>query len=223
MIVPAMNLQEISKEVLEDARTFGNKLNTCGKDFRKIVLRSSHYPVIKTYECKSIKRKNLFIFIFKALKRGHLYTPFITAYTVYSRPEGRYAVVPGLTDKRATVYPPHFFKRYRERILKDELLSNEAVIHEYFKNEWGRLGTLVNKDFETLFRVFERDIESSNKISFVGINAQGYFFGEKQGTVDIIQTIVPEDLLFENQLATFARLKADFIQQNKDAYGLSII
>jgi hypothetical protein len=217
-----MNLQEISKEVLEDARTFGNKLNTFAKDFRKLVLRSSRFPVIKTYECKSIKRKNLFIFIFGALKRSHLHAPFVTAYTVYLRPEGRYAVHPDIKTNRVMVYPPHFFKRYRECIL-NELLPNEAVIHEYFKNDWGRLGTLVNKDFETLFRVFEKDIESSNKISFVGISVQGYFFGEKQGTVDIIKTIVPEDMLFENQLTTFARLKADFIQQNKDAYGLSII
>lgn len=218
-----MNLQEISQEVLEDVRTFGNKLDACGRDFKRVVLRSSRYPVTKTYECKSLKRKNLFMFVFKALKRSHLNSPFVTAYTVYSRPEGRYAVYPDIKTSIIKLYPPHFFMRYRERILKDESLSSEAVIHEYFKNNWGCLGTLVNKDFETLFRVFEKDIESSNKISFVGITVQGYFFGEKQGNVDIIKTIVPEDMLFKSQLITFARLKADFIQQNKEAYGLSII
>ncbi|MEO5910888.1 MAG: hypothetical protein ABIP95_08365 [Pelobium sp.] len=222
MIVPSMNLQEISKEVLEDARTFGNKLTACGRDFKKIVLHRSHYPVTKTYECKSLKRKNLFVFIFKAFKRSHFNTPFVLAYTVYSRPEGRYAVVPEIKNNRATVYPPHFFKRYRERILKEESLSIEGVIHEYFKNDWGSLGRLVNKDFEAIYYVFEKDNES-NKLSFVGINAQGYFFGEKQSHVDIIKTIVPEDMLFKSQLSTFARLKADFIQQNKEAYGVSML
>lgn len=222
MIVPSMNLQEISKEVLDDIRTFGNKLTACGKDFKKIGLRSSRYPVIKTYECKSLQKKNQFIFILKALKRSHLHIPFVTAYTVYSRPEGRYAILPEIKNNRTMVYPPHFFKRYRERILKDESLSNEAVIQEFFKNHWGSLGTLVNKDFEAIYNIFEKDNEG-NKLSFVGIHTQGYFFGEKQSKVDIIKTIVPEDMLFENQLSTFARLKADYIQQNIEAYGLSII
>lgn len=222
MIVPAMTFEEIHREVLKDTRTIVNKIADCGKFFKKMVLNSHRFPVSKTHEFKTLQRKNVFIVILKALKRNHWKMPFVGVYTVYSRPEGNYAVVPELRTNRVCIYPPHFFKRFRERILKDDSLSNEEMIHDFFSNDWGSLGTLVNKDFETVYYAFEKD-DHSNTLSFVGVNVYGYFFGEKQKNYDLIKTIISEDMLFESQKKTFAKLKADFKLQNIEAYGLSII
>ena len=108
-----------------------------------------------------------------------------------------------------SIYPPHFFKRYRERIVKDESISNEEIIRQYFKNDWGFMGAVVNEDFESVYHCFETE-NKNDKVSFVAATSQGYCFGEKQGNVNIIKTIISEDMLFENQKIIFDELKKAF-------------
>lgn len=117
-----------------------------------------------------------------------------------------------------SIYPPHFFKRYRERIVKDEFISNEVIIRQYFKNDWGYIGAVVNEEFESVYHCFEND-NKNDKISFVAATSQGYCFGEKQGNVNIIKTIISENMLFENQKLIFHELKNAFKEANKEKYG----
>jgi hypothetical protein len=126
-----------------------------------------------------------------------------------------------LEMKILSIYPPHFFKRYRERITKDESIPNEDMIRHYFKNDWGFLGALVNENFESVYHCFENDNEN-DKVSFVAATSQGYCFGEKQGSVNIIKTIISEEMLFENQKSIFNELKRAFKEANKDRYGALI-
>ena len=123
--------------------------------------------------------------------------------------------------KLISIYPPHFFKRYRERIVKDESISNEDIIRQYFKNDWGFKGTVVNENFESVYHCFENDNKNDN-VSFVAATSQGYCFGEKQGNVNIIKTIISEDMLFENQKFIFNELKIAFMEANKERYGAII-
>ena len=120
-----------------------------------------------------------------------------------------------------SIYPPHFFKRYRERIVKDESISDEAIIRQYFKNDWGFMGAVVNEDYESVYHCFEND-DKNDKVSFVAATSQGYCFGEKQGNVNIIKTIISEDMLFENQKIIFNGLKNAFKESNKERYGASL-
>lgn len=218
MIVPSMTFQEIHKEVFVDLKNLHGKLDECRKDFRRIVLKGRNYPLSKSFDFITREKKNLFIVTFTALKRSDSKKPIMNIYSIYYRPEGNYAASLSVDMNIVSIYPPHFFKRYRERIVKDDSFSNEDIIRLYFKNDWGFMGAVVNKDFESVYYCFEDD-NINDKISFVAATSQGYCFGEKQGNVTIIKTIISEDMLFENQKLIFSKLKDDFNKANKDRYG----
>lgn len=218
MIVPSMTVQEIHKEIFEDIKNLQSKFDECRKNFKKAVLKASRYPLTKSYDCNTIGKKNLFIVAYTAFKRSNWKNPIMCLYSIYTRPEGKYAVAPSVDMNIVTIYPPHFFKRFRERIVKDESISNEDIIRQYFKNDWGFMGAVVNKDFESVYHCFENDNEK-DKVSFVAATSQGYCFGEKQGNVNIIKTIISEKMLFENQKPLFNDLKNAFKEANKDRYG----
>lgn len=221
MIVPSMTVQEIHKEVFEDLQNLKSKLDQCRNDFKKTVLNGSRYPLTKSYDCKTREKRNLFIVDFTAIKRSAWKKPNLTIYGIYSRFEGKYAVAPSIDMKMISIYPPHFFKRYRERILKDESTSSENIIRQYFKNDWGFTGAVVNEDYESVYHNFEND-NKNEKIGFVAATSQGYCFGERQGNVNIVKTILSEDMLFENQKIIFNELKNAFKIANKERYGANI-
>lgn len=217
MIVPSMTVQEIYKEVFEDIKSLQSKIDECHKNFKKVVLRSHRYPLTKSYDCKTRKKKNLFIVDLTATKRSSWKKPIMSIYGIYSRSEGIYAAAPTVDKNLLTIYPPHFFKRYRERFIKDESISNKDIIRHYFKNDWGFMGTVITKNYESVYHSFEND-NGNNKVSFVAATSQGYCFGEKQGNVNLIKTIISEDMLFENQKAVFKELKKAFNEANKARY-----
>jgi hypothetical protein len=214
MIVPSMTFQEIHKEVFEDIKNLRNRLDECRNDFKKTVLKGKRYPLTKCYDCNTSVRRNLFFVTFTAIKRGDWEKPILGIYGIYSRREGKYAAALTVDMNIVSIYPPHFFKRYQERILKDESLSHEDIIRQYFQNDWGFMGAVVNADFESIYHSFEKD-NKNDKISFVAATAQGYCFGERQGNVNIIKTIVSDDMLFENQKFIFYELKKVFKMANK--------
>lgn len=221
MIVPSMTVEEIHKEVFKDIKNLRNKLDDCKKDFGKAVLKVSRYPFSKSYDCKTREKKNLFIVNFIALKRGNWKNPILGINGIYPRPEGKYAFSITLEMNLISIFPPHFFKRYRERILKDEAILEEDTIRLYFKNTWGFMASVVNENFESVYHCFEAD-GKNDKISFVAATSEGYCFGEKQGNVNIIKTIISEDMLFENQKLVFNELKNAFKEYNKDRYGACV-
>lgn len=222
MIVPSMTVQEIHKEAFEDFKNLKSKLIEYKKEFEKTVLKGRRkYPLSKSFEIKTRERKNLFIVTYTALKRSDWKKPVFSVYCIYIRPEGNYAVSLSLDMKIISIHPPHFFKRYRERIVKDDFSSNEDIIRRYFKNDWGFVGVVVNKDFESIYYSFEDD-NKNDKVSFVAATSQGYCFAEKQGDVNIIKTIISEEMLFENQKYIFSKLKDEFIKTNEERYGTTI-
>ena len=218
MIVPAMTIQEIHNEVFEDIKNIENITNGFNKDFRKVVLRKSRYPLTKTYECITKKKKNLFIIGYTALKRSDWDNPIVHFYGIYSRPEGKYAVTPAIDMNISTIYPPHFFKRYRERIVKNVTISNDDIIRLYFKNDWGLVGANVNQDHANVYKSFEDD-EQNERISIVAATSQGYCFGVKQGNINVIKTIISEEMLFENQKFIFHELRKAFNEMNRERYN----
>jgi hypothetical protein len=221
MIVPSMTVQEIHKEVFKDIKNLRSKLDECRKDFKKAVLNRSRYPFTKSYDCKTREKKNLFIVDFTALKRSNWKKPLLSIYGIYSRPEGKYAFSVTVDMNIVSIYPPHFFKRYRERIVKDESISDEVMIRQYFKNDWGFMGAVVNENFESVYHCFEDD-DKNDKVSFVAATSQGYCFGDKQGNVNIIKTIISEDMLFDNQNFLFNELQKAFKEANKEKYGANL-
>jgi hypothetical protein len=221
MIVPSMTIQEIHNEIFEDIKNIENITNGFNKDFRKLVLKKSRYPLTKTYEFITKEKKNLFLIGYTALKRSDWANPIMHFQGIYTRPEGKYAVAPSIDLNISTIYPPHFFKRYRERIVKDNIHSNDEIIKLHFTNNWGLTGAKVNKDYENVYNSFEDD-NKNERIDIVAATSQGYCFGEKQGNINIIKTIISEDMLFEDQKFVFHELRKIFNEMNRERYGKEI-
>ncbi len=218
MIVPTMTVQEIHKEILEDIKNIDNKLNEFTKDFRKTVLRKSQYPVTKSYEYITKESKNLLVVGFTALKRSDFDNPINHFYGIYSRPEGKYAAAPSVDINMCTIYPPHFFKRFRERIVKDDTISNDDLIRLYFRNDWGLVGAKLNQEQKNVYNNFEEQ-DKNEKIDIVCVNTYGFCFGEQQGNINIIKTIISEEMLFDDQKYIFQELRKMYNEMNYERYG----
>jgi len=218
MIVSSMTVHEIHNELFSDIQSIQSKISNLKKEFGRKALKSSKYPITHSYDCLTSIKKNLFVVNFIALKRSDWKKPFVSAFGIYYRPEGYYAAALSLDMKVTSIFPPHFFIRYRQRILKDEKLSNTDVIRRYFRYEWGLAATLVDKDLNAVYHCFE-DNNSEDKVSFVGATAEGYVFGERQVNINIIKTIITEEMLFEDQKALFFNLRRDFEEANRERYS----
>ncbi len=218
MIVPAMTVQEIHRELFEDLQNLRTKLEYCRSDFRRAALKTNRYPYSKSYDCRTNGKRNLFVATMTAFKRSGGKKPFANVVGIYVRPEGTYAasLSPDIND--VSIYPPHFFKRYRERIVKDDSISNEDIIKRYFEKELGFIGVVADENFELVYHCFEND-DKEDKISFVAASTEGYCFGERQGNVNIVKTIMSEDMLFDNQKPLFAQLRGALVKTYKERYG----
>jgi hypothetical protein len=214
-----MTIHEIHNELFADVRNCDKYMDRCREDFRKKVLKSAtKYPFSTLYGWTSAVKHNTFRITLTALKRSSHKSPIISIYGVYIRPEGKYAAALSVDMNVVSIYPPHFFKRYRERILKDDIISNDDLIKRYFDNDWGFVCVVADKNFETVYHCFETD-DKADKVDFVAVSSQGYCFGEKQGNVNIVKTIISEEMLFPNQKPLFADMRKAFANFNKERYG----
>lgn len=207
MIVPSMTEKEIREELFKDLADLDKPIERFRKDFRSKVLRSYKFPVQESYDCKSLKRRNLFVITFVANKRGQHDNPIVGIYCIYERKEGMYAAVYQPFTSKITIYAPHFFKRYQERILKDDNLPISEIIKEYFQNCRGLTCVDIDKDLEATYQCFEGHY-NDEVINFVSVTARGYCFGEKHGDVSIVKTIISEEMLSEKQKTFFNDLKS---------------
>ncbi|TCC99540.1 hypothetical protein [Pedobacter hiemivivus] len=218
MIVEAMTLQEIHNELFTDLPTLNGKMNHCKKDFRRKVLKASRFPYTFTYELNTPIKKNLFIVTLTALTKGNSDKPLLSVYGIYDRPEGKYAAALSVDLITTSIYPPHFFKRYRERIVKDDKLANKQLIRLYFAKSWGFYKVVANKGHEAVYNSFENS--TNEEISFIAATDEGYCFGSSFGKINIIKTIISEENLFDDQKELFHKLREDYNNANKDRYGV---
>ncbi len=214
MIVPTMNLEEIFREFTDDLKTLRNgKINYCLLDFRRVVLHTNRYPVRKAYECKT-KHRNEIIMTLTANKRSDWKKPIENIYGTYMRDEGIYAVagVDADADGKKIVYPPHYFKRYRERILKSDSIMPREVIRQHFLNETSILALNFNDAFKLVYEDFEGPVKHDDEVNFCCVSNNGYCFGKLEvgGRVAILTTVISEEMLFENQKPVFSRLRDIF-------------
>lgn len=216
-----MTVQEIYSQFFSELATIKGKLPYYQKDFRRKGLKASNFPFTLTYEYTTSIKKNQFFLTFTALERGQAEKPLVSLYGIYTRPEGKYLAEINPEIGEITIYPPHYFKRYRERVLKAISRSNEELIRIFIQNSWGYIATAVNKEQQKIYQNFE--VQFNNEIvSFAAATNDGYCFGERQGNINIMKTIISDDMLFDDQKALFAYLRKAFDHNNKLKYGKEI-
>ena len=205
MIVDSMTLREIHKEIHDDIRNIGRTLDNRMGQFRTAVLRSSRYPVLRRYECKSLVGRNRFFAQMKALKRGDHSDPICEFYCVYDRPEGMYCALMDASGGNTFVFPPHFFSRYRERIIGGSGMSGMDMIHHFVSRVWGLTLTFIPDEqqgtiasWDVLFKV--------EKVNLMGVCPDGVLFGEYLEDVFLVKTIITDQMLREDQMDLYEEL-----------------
>lgn len=208
MIVNTMTLQEIHEELFKDLPALEGRIEHCKREFRRKVLKASHFPYVVTYELRTGIRRNLFMATFTANKRGKADRPLILMCGIYDRPEGSYAAVLSLDLKATSIYPPHFFKRYRERIVKDEKLTNLQLIRLYLSKCKGIYKAVADKEHNAVYHSIE--YFADEEVNFVAATDEGYCFGSHFGENCVIKTIISEDDLFDDQKELFHKLREEY-------------
>jgi hypothetical protein len=180
MIVPAMSEIEIQNELSNDYESCITRVQKDMNKYRRGIIKASKFPIyFKPIEHTSPSRNNFIIYV-NAKSKKDAFMPFVTIVGYYHRPEGIYAamIFPVAGEKfNMLIYPPHFFKRYKERYIKEDLNSLE-VIKTFFRNNPTYMLQAVEKE------------------NFRGSCIQGFVFGKfLNPTISIVKTFISCDML----------------------------
>lgn len=207
-----MTLEEVARQFQGDYSNILAKRKTFQPKFSSLVKRSSRFPVRAQYEYISHTNHNRYIYFYSAEKRGQWDEPHCIVVGIYERPEGKYAVTSTNAGHTFLIYPPHFFVRYRERILKDDTIYGDELIKRYFKVNDRFTKEPLSEEHTKAYRKYESDDESVQAARC----AEGNIFLEIQSPrVVLIKTIISDEMLFEDQKEAFSRL-ADQLEDTKD-------
>lgn len=217
MIVPTMTLPEIHAELLKDCEDIQASVEHKIKLFGSVVLKSSRYPVVRRYAIKSKNRRNVFYVRFTAFKRGFWKNPAIHTYCIYSRPEGLHCAFLDPIHRASIIFPPHFFSRYRERIVRDDSLGTEELIHLFSSRTWALSFQPVSAEVQQMMRQwrgYPRDMD----VPIVAFGPDGMLFGQCTGHVTLVKTIVSPSMLHEDQVPVYESLRDCYHRKLRDYY-----
>jgi len=220
MVVPKMTFEEIQNEIYKEISSVIAKVLRFIDDYKKVVLKTSKFPLIKYYTFTT-KNKNTYIAQYIYKKRGKWDDPRFSVHCIFPKAEGNYLIGLDLYSRSITIYPPHFFRRYRERIVKDFDMSNDDLIKIFISNTKGSISTAITEDFKAIPLNTENGVLENDEIyNLVHVNEQGFCFGEYIGRNKIIKTMVSEEMLFDNQKELFKNMKIELYLQNFRRHGI---
>lgn len=112
------------------------------EQFRRIVLRAEYIRA-----CKKAKSFPFYYLAHYKSKKGNRYTiiteatdrkkgssnPLMSVFTTMDAEEGRYMFRFDTYRNQVNIFTPHFFKRYRERFLKDDKMSTDEIMLSFNK------------------------------------------------------------------------------------------
>lgn len=96
-------------------------------DYRRKVKKATHFPFVYIATFKSRRGNRYKIIVTPTDKKSGLTNPILSVYTSLDTKEGTYILRYDWVLDHVSIFTPHFFRRYRERFLKDEALSSEEV------------------------------------------------------------------------------------------------
>jgi hypothetical protein len=155
------------------------------KRARRAILKTTKFPVIFNPVYFTSKRQNRWIIMYYAIDKKLAHDACCVILLTVNTPEGIYVYRKdmGPDDMLITVYPPHFFSRYRSRQLKDNSLTTEEVIVKFFKN-----------NFDGMIARREKIAESAIR--------EGYALGEVlswECNLTMMKTFITSNMLKEDQ------------------------
>lgn len=204
MIVPTMTLEEVAKQYKGDMDNLMAKRYSLQPKFETLVKRSSRFPVVDQYEYISHTNHNRYFFNYSANKRSEWKMPHCHVVCVFERPEGKYAMTSVNGGRAHIVFPPHFFIRYRERILKDDSIHGIELIKRYFLHN----DKLMKEDMtEAHSKAYKKYENEEGVVQAARVTEGNVFLELLPSFIIIAKTIISDEMLYEDQKEAFGSLK----------------
>jgi len=201
--------------MLTKTQTDIEKRDELYKDKDELLKQSLSIPQRADYirACKKAKRFPFDYMAHYKSKRGNRYTiivtptdrkkgssnPLFSYHTTLETKEGRYMLRYDLVTNNVNIFTPHFFKRYRERLLKSSTASAEDIITTFARRNPNTAQTING------------DIKACN---------EGYIFAKPIGEgISVCVTFLSFDMLREDQMETSERL-LEVINQHEESLKL---
>lgn len=179
-----------------------NKLDAFDRVFQKQTRMRVDYPLTEHIEWTHPVSRNRWIFQMKAYSKEQKKSPRRAMACSFERPSGRYLLLPivmsGHYRDAWAILPPHLFKRFRQRVLKDDRMPTNEVILQYItRNATSALDIHNGLESGIVHRYGERS-------EFTGKVQDGTVFGDywepSPGRgIAVFKTIVTEGMLYDNQ------------------------
>ena len=215
MIVNTMSLLEIHAELHRDIDSLESSIRHKADLFASAVKKASRYPLVRHYPFTSKTRKNRYHVLFIAYKRSDWKNAIFKIYCIYNRPDGLYMAILDRILHRTYIFPPHFFARYRERVVKDATILPEDLIHLFSSRTWTMSFQLMPTELQKQLRIlngYPKDV----LLQFQAMIPDGLILGERTGDIILGKTIITREMLFEDQMEGYQTLHARYRQSLVD-------
>jgi len=202
-----MTLEEIARQYMGDIPNFIAKRHSFQPKFETLVKRSSRYPVTAQYEYISHTNKNRYFFCYSAFKRSDWKATHCNVVGVFEGEGGKYAVVSANMKQAVIIFTPHFFARYRERILGGEDIHGDDLIKRFFKRNQRFVKAEMDERFARAYRKYEND----ESVSYAArVNEGNVFLKIYSGYIVLCKTILSDKMLKNDQVEAFGELKSQY-------------
>lgn len=187
MLTHTMTYKQMQEEFFYDMNNLllPHLIKVYDKKAKRAILKTTKFPVIFNPVYFTSKRQNRWIIMYYAIDKKLAHDACCVILLTVNTPEGIYVYRKdmGPDDMLITVYPPHFFSRYRSRQLKDDSLTTEEVIINFFKNNFDGITISLDNIAETAIR-------------------EGYALGQvlsKEFKINMMKTFITSKMLKEDQ------------------------
>lgn len=191
MIVESMTVNEIQIELSRDLDNCMNKIAIECRIIRRTIIKSKRFPVhFEPVEFISSNQNRYLIFL-EASSKKNAESPIFTLVALYNKHNGLHAAsVRKLHGSiiKLTICPPHFFQRYKERILCENVTTIDAV-KLFFRNNYNIVGEMTT----------ENEFRASCKDGFVFGTSITY-------SIDILKTIISNNMLKGSQIDLYSKM-----------------
>ena len=208
MITSKMSYTEVAEQYRTDFPRLVAKKQFFQAKFGTLVKRSRtrSWPMTAQYDYVCPQSGNRFLFCYTAFKRSDWENPYCNAVMVFDGKGGKYAAVSANSQKAIIIYTPHFFSRYRERVLKDEDISGEELIKRYVSRNTRFIAKPIDETFAKAYKKYEDD---ESQTFAAKVNEGNIFLKDYDGKVLVCRTILSDEMLHENQTEAFGTLDTE--------------
>lgn len=162
MIITTMSESEMVAEVTKDYFNAFRYSDHLDKKFRRHVIKSTRFPVKIHFEYIS-PRKNKWLIFFESRNKKEVFdNSRISLVAIFDTKIGIHAVMGTFTDGKMhyIIYPPHFFSRYRQRVLQNEIATKDLIIR-FFKENYSYVYSV--KDIQLTEDKWQREVHGTTK------------------------------------------------------------